>query len=214
MDQEIAKTVASIPDNGDPFVQGLKWLAIVVLLVFGAVTVVLRVWTNHRRDSSETGLDESISRAGASLYSQLSQQVIDARTIADKAFQERNDLLVRVVKLEGQMDRFVEVQELNRRLRAKLDEKDERIEELLAQSSIDRQEFLQALRSKDAQIAHATAQVDTLRSELDSLRIRVAADENGGAFASCPFRRDEAPIDTLTIPLPFLSPGADEGNVG
>ena len=147
-----------------------------------AAYLVQRFVRRYNRDIAENMKD----RAEGDLYRQLAEQVKEYRQIADTAFKERNDLLVRVVKLEGLVAGHGEVAALVSKLKTRLDEKDETIQKLLAQSSEERRKFLDILTAKDSEIAKRDERIVSLETRQRELEIRLAKDEVALGFHSCP----------------------------
>lgn len=166
----VTEAIKQVPTNGDPTLEIVKWLALVVILVFGAIAVVMKFINAHRKDSAEAGLESSVSSLSGALYTQLSAQLESYRKIADDAFTQRNELLVRVTALEGEVRILDELRQLNERLRERLDAKDAEIRTIVQEAKEERLRFLDIIKQRDKQ-------VQTLGEQVSALTKRISDDE-------------------------------------
>lgn len=157
-----------------------------VALAYSA-TRFLRRWN---RDVAENTKD----RAEGNLYEQLSTQVAEYRKVADDAFKERNALVGRVATLEAQVAMLAPLQELNDRLKGKLDQRDEQHEHLVHTYTEERRQYLELLRNKDVELSKRDESIRELTKAVNELQIRLVNDESKIAAFNCPLAAHNAAI--------------------
>lgn len=175
MDATAAAAQAALTaPSDDPFLTFLKW-AVVILLVMllGAKPLM-----EYIRQRSSDGAERSKDNAEVTLYTHLAEQVREYRTLADKAIDERNTLLIRVTELEYRVERFAELQTRFAGIQQRIEQKDETIALLIQQGNDERRRFMELLEAKDERYA-------ALEASHRALEIRVTKDEARMDFV-CP----------------------------
>ena len=168
----------------DPIVTDMTQALTVMLGGGGGLTGLFLlgrfIYRRILRDSAETAKD----RAESTLYTQLKEEVQGMRERTDQAFKERNDLILRVGELQGQVNELERVREQNTRLIAKLEDKDiviqqrdARIEQMLMESVTERARWLSEITRRDGIIEDQAKELRELRQRIHDLEIRLSADE-------------------------------------
>lgn len=183
---EAVTMVQGLNTGGSEVLEATKWVVIILLLVAGASWPLMMIMNKKTRDKNETTLETAISDVGSTLYNQLSKQVEDYRVAADLANKERNDLVVRVAKLEAQLLSFEALNSTVERLRVRLDSKDAEIRGLLDQGLSERKQFMEMLMLKDKDIAKRDGRIAQLEKVTSSLQVRLARDEAFTAMTTDP----------------------------
>ncbi len=156
MTEVLPAAIEAIPDDGDPFIVGVKWFGLVVAaLLVGAAPVMLYLRKYH-----VDHVANSRDAATAEVYETLRQQIRDHGDQIHRLSEERtrqetetSALRTRLVELEASelmlqrvKAQLEETDALNRRLKDKLDRKDANIEKL---SDENRQLLAEILHLKD-----------------------------------------------------------------
>lgn len=158
-------------------------------LVFGgsgaAITLVLGArwfWRRFVRDNVEVIKD----RAEGDLYSQLAEQVRENKESLETVYGERNELAVKVARLETKLEDYEEVRIMVGRLKDKLAEKDTKIESLISQMSAERQHYLDEIKYRDRRIEAQATQISQLEGKLHDLELRLVNEERRSGALICP----------------------------
>lgn len=177
-----AQTLIPTTPADDPFISFLKWVSVIALvLLVGAKPVMAYV-----RQQNDVSNQNKKDDAEGALYTHLAEQVREYRKLADTAFNERNNLLVRVTELEMRVSQFAEAKEQISLMQERLSMKDEIIANMVQQGAEERTRFLQILEAKDVQYA-------TLEKSHRELEARVTRDEVSlGVAAVCPIAVEAA----------------------
>ena len=174
---EAINMVQGLPTGGSELLEATKWVVIILIIAVSASIPFMMLMNKKTRDKNENALETAISDVGSTLYNQLSKQVEDYRAAADVASKERNDLVIRVAKLEAQIVALEPLKETVTRLRDKLDAKDVEIKGLLDQGLEERRQFMTMLSNKDGDIARRDARIAQLEKVTTALQVRLARDE-------------------------------------
>lgn len=187
--QAAIDAVVHIPTNGDPVLEAAKWVFLILIWVGILSLPFLTIMNKKNKDRNENTVESAIAGAGSTLYSQLVKQMEEYRTIANTAYQERNDLIERVGKLEAIAEQYRATKEVVERLRVKLDLKDQEIRKLLDEGAKERETFLAILTKKDSEIIRRDERILTLERSMHELELRLIRDESSAGFGAhaCPF---------------------------
>ncbi len=192
---EVAQAAAASAAASDPLLVGLAWIAGIVTLIVTIGKPVRDYLRNETKAETANKAEDAKSGAEAVLYNHLAEQVREYRTIADKAYAERNDLIQRIAVLEAKTEDLETAQELAEKLKTRLDEKDAQIERLVADAAEERRRFLDILDAKDREIAKRDERIHTLENRQRDLEVRLAQDEiRMGIPAGCPHIQVLQPI--------------------
>lgn len=170
----------------DPILIQLTWAVALVTLVIALGKPIRDYLRGERSADKNEKVQSAKTEAETTLYTHLSEQVSQYRTIADQAFRERNDLISRVANLEAKAEDLEESRELVANLKARLDHKDEEMREMLQEASKERKQFLDILQAKDSQIASRDERILSLETGFRELELRLARSEASSAPFSCP----------------------------
>ena len=156
------EAVQNIPTGGDPVLETLKWIAVFVVIVMIGAAPVMSYLRKFKADSAASAKDD----ASVTLYNQLQEQI---RRLSDdvtllvseknKWFEEATSLRIRAAEQERRIEALVESENINRRLRERLDEKD------------------RVIASRDAENRQLMLEMLSLKDRLHSLELRLAQDE-------------------------------------
>lgn len=179
---QTAQQVLASTATDDPFVSFLKWVSVIALVLLVGAKPVMAYIRQQNDVSNQNKKDD----AEGALYTHLAEQVREYRKLADTAFNERNNLLVRVTELEMRVSQFAEAKEQISLMQERLSMKDEIIANMVQQGAEERTRFLQILEAKDVQYA-------TLEKSHRELEARVTRDEVIlGVAAVCPIAVEAA----------------------
>lgn len=192
---------ASVPPS-DPILSGLAWVAAIVAAIIAIGLPIRNYVRGEHRATAEDKVGDARASAESTLYLHLAEQVSQYRTIADKAYQERNALVDRVARLEEVTKVIDEAKVTMERMKAKLEykdmkleEKDQELKKLISQSNDERKQFLAILQAKDAEIARRDERIMSLEERLRELEVRLGKDEQRMTSPACPFLSK----DSITI---------------
>ncbi len=150
----------------DPTMQGLAWVAGIVALIIAIGKPIRDYIRQERRAAKEDTVGAARSSAEVALYTQLAEQIKEYRAIADAAFRERNELIQRVAALEARAKDFQEAQEEIAKLQANLGAKDRLIQDLIAKSAEERQQFLRLIQDKEREIQEREERISVLEKKI------------------------------------------------
>lgn len=176
-----------IPAFSDPVTVGLMWVVGIVALAISIGKPIRDYLRGEKKASKEDKVDDAKSSAETVLYNHLADQVTQYRNIADQAFRERNDLIKRVSALEAKAEDLADAREVIERLKVKLEDKDTKIELLLAQGAEERKRFLDIISWKDTELAKANDRIVSLETRQRELELRLTKDETG--IFVCPLHK-------------------------
>ena len=183
----------------DPSVQQLIVFVVIATLLLGGIAwIVIQV---RKQNPAVERLEGSLATTKASLYDELAEQNAINIKRADDISDKYNKLREEVGELRWQLHDFEEFKARVNSMRKRLDEKDAKIDNLLATAkeerdtfSEERQQYLDIIKSQEAAISE-------MRRALDTLQQRLSADEKG--VFSCPFHPDlgVSPITHTITPV-------------
>lgn len=171
---EAVTMVKDLSTGGDPVLEATKWVVLILIVIASASVPLMMLRSKSTRDKNETTLETAISDVGSALYTQLGKQVEDYRLAADAANKERNDLVMKVAKLEAQLLSLEPAKELVERLRGKLDVKDAEIRNLLDQGLFERKQFMDMVSAKDKDISRRDDRIAQLERVTTALQVNAA----------------------------------------
>lgn len=192
-------TAPTVPMGQDPVTQGLMWVLAIVILAIAAGKPIKDYLRGEKRADKEDKVGDAKTDAESVLYNHLAQQVTQYREIADQAFRERNDLIKRVSALEAKAEDLVDARNVIERLKVKLEEKDGKIELLLAQGTEERRRFLDIITAKDNELSRASQRIVALEDRQRELEMRLTKDE-AGVFV-CPLHKMHTEEGTAGVTL-------------
>lgn len=201
-----------IPDvlTHDPTILQLTWAVAIVSLIVTIGKPIRDYLRGERKAGKEEKVDDAKNNAETVLYTHLSEQVSQYRTLADQAFRERNDLIGRVAALESKSAALDDANSLIDRLKHKLDQKDietqkrldkkdEEIQRLIAQAADERSQFLSILQSKEREISRRDERICVLENGLKELELRLVRGEQVITQFTCPMegghRKYDPPVE-------------------
>lgn len=186
----------------DPLLVGLAWVAGIVALVVAIGKPIRDYLRSDKRDSAADQVIDAKAGAEAVLYTHLAEQVSQYRTIADAAYKERNDLIQRVGSLEAKAQDLVDARASIENMKARLEEKDRQIRELLSQSADERKQFLAILQAKDAEITRRDERILSLETRQRELEMRLVKDETSMGLHICPWQQSGAKLSEQGFIIP------------
>lgn len=189
MNTQTAIEVAnSIPTNGDVVLEAAKWVFFLLVLLGAGSVPFMMLMKKRARDTNENKVESAMAGASSSLYNHLSSQLEDYRKSAQEASRDRDELLVRITRLEAMSEQFELSKQSVDRLRVKLDLKDQEIRSLISAAAEERAAFLAVLIVKDKEIDARDERITQLENAVRDLEIRLVKDETRQiAASSCPF---------------------------
>lgn len=189
MNTQTAIEVAnSIPTNGDVVLEAAKWVFFLLVLLGAGSVPFMMLMKKRARDTNENKVESAMAGASSSLYNHLSSQLEDYRKSAQEASRDRDELLVRITRLEAMSEQFELSKQSVDRLRVKLDLKDQEIRSLISAAAEERAAFLAVLIAKDKEIDARDERITQLENAVRDLEIRLVKDETRQiAASSCPF---------------------------
>lgn len=189
MNTQTAIEVAnSIPTNGDVVLEAAKWVFFLLVLLGAGSVPFMMLMKKRARDTNENKVESAIAGASSSLYNHLSSQLEDYRKSAQEASRDRDELLVRITRLEAMSEQFELSKQSVDRLKVKLDLKDQEIRSLISAAAEERAAFLAVLIAKDKEIDARDERITQLENAVRDLEIRLVKDESRQiAASSCPF---------------------------
>lgn len=206
-------TATTIADSGakdsvpymiahDPMVIQLTWVVAVITLVFGIGKPIRDYLKSEKREAKVDVVTDAKSDAETVLYNHLSDQINQYRKVADEAFKDRTNLIMRVAALEAKTEDLAEQKALVEKLKIRLDKKDEEIQLLLSQAADERKQFLAILQSKENEIAKRDERILILEQRTQELEIRLMKGESTINAFTCPMvgghRKTDIPLGPLT----------------
>lgn len=200
--QDALTVVSEIRTNGDYVLEAAKWVVFLVLLLgVGAVPLMMLLNKRHK-DGNENRIESAITDAGSSLYTQLASQLEEYRKTAQEAHAGRDELLIRITRLEIISEQYETAKVTLEKLKLKLDAKDAEIKGLLTQAAEERALFLSVLMAKDKDIVVRDERITQLEKSVHEMELRLVLDETRQLFSSngggCPLA---APKSSDPVPV-------------
>lgn len=182
----------SIPSDGDIVLEAAKWVFFLVVLIGAGSVPFMMLLKKRHRDHNENKVESAMAGASSTLYTQLAAQIEEYRKTAHEAYKDRDELLVRVTRLEMMSEQFEVSKQSVDRLRVKLDLKDQEIRSLIATAAEERAAFLAVLVAKDKEIDARDARITQLENAVHDLELRLARDETRQSnMITCPYVKNE-----------------------
>lgn len=201
MNTQTAIEVAnSIPTNGDTVLEAAKWVFFLVILLGAGSVPFMMLLRKRNKDSNENKVESAMAGASSSLYNHLSSQLEEYRKSAQNATRDRDEMLIRITRLESMSEQFELSKQSVDRLKVKLDLKDQEIRSLIAAAAEERAAFLAVLLAKDKEIDARDERITQLENAVHDLEIRLVRDENRQIIAaSCPFITKSLPSNEMSV---------------
>lgn len=122
--------IAKIPTGGDPILDAVKWLAVLIVLVLLSAAPFMAWMRKMKKDSSDSAKDDASITLYEQLQAQIKQNGDDIRELMvekNRYFEEALTLRQKVAEYVARQKDFDQALLLIEKLRTKLDEKDAKI---------------------------------------------------------------------------------------
>lgn len=157
-----ATALEQISTDGDPFLIFLKWLVLVIIVILIGAAPVMSYIRKFRSDTAENAKDKAEVTLYEHLQEQLKQNSLDIKDfIAEKNrwFMEASELSARVKEQERRIAELVSVEDMNKQMRIRLEEKDT------------------IISNRDSENRRLTNEIFALKERLHLLELRLTKDE-------------------------------------
>lgn len=176
--QDALAAVSNVQTNGDYVLEAAKWVVFLVILIGMGSVPFMMILNKKNKDGNENKIESAITDAGSSLYTQLASQLEEYRKTAAAAHAGRDELLIRITRLEITAEQYEDSKATLEKLKVKLDTKDSEIKALIAQAAEERAMFLSVLVNKDKDIVARDERITLLEKAVHDMELRLALDES------------------------------------
>lgn len=155
--------VKNIPTGGDPVIETLKWIAVMVLVVLLGATPVMHYLRKYNSDRAANARDG----AELALYQSLGEQVTSLKRELEGLYARHTELVMEHAKVSSRLSKVEEYEATIRSLKSKLDMKEGALiakdEELRNEREHNRMLTREVLSLKD-RIAHLERHLSEVRN--------------------------------------------------
>lgn len=177
MEHEVINTITQSAPNSPVYAAIGAAVAGIGAFIVGAQKVKELLRANKRENSIDAIADVKVV-AEQELYRHLSEQLSEYRKISQEGLLERNEQSKRISELEGKLTHLIsnekQLLEAAENMKARLDEKDKLIQQLVEQSGAERDKFLAALTLKDEAINARERRINALEDRIRELEQRLS----------------------------------------